>query len=341
MRVLVTGGSGSIGAWVVHELVNNDVTPIVFDYNINKKYFADIEEDTIFVEGDVTVYDEVESAIRSYDPENVIHLAKLLPPQSEENPLRALRINVLGSGNVLKAASEHGINRVVFSSSKTVFAGISGEHGPPEFIPITEDYPKFDRKTQDHIPFYSTTNKMVEYFGIRFAMQNHMEFVILRFGSTWGPGKLESERKRETEGRTTGGTLISRMIEAAVEGRDLESHQGKTDNATYTKDIAQGVAKAALSDEISFSNNHREFLLDAGKAISHTDFAKKLTQMYPESEIHVDEAAQKISHRGGGTQCVFDLTRAKDELGYSPRYADVADAIEDYVKTIEKYEDWD
>jgi UDP-glucose 4-epimerase len=340
MNILVTGGTGSIGAWVAHELLENGHTPIIFDINIREQFIDDIKKNIHFVEGDITNYDSISNCVSNYDVDRVIHLAKILPAYSEEHPVHALDVNVSGTGNVLKAAVNSGIKRVVFSSSKSVFDTISEEYGPPLFKPLPIDYPKFSRTSLDHVPFYTITNKMVEYFAIRYSRANNLELVITRFGSTWGPGKLQTQYEvYDKNPQYTGGWLICRMIESAVSGSSIEvnASQLKTDNVVYTKDAALGVTLAALSDNVQFDSGYREFLLDAGCVFNHKDFAEVLCELYPGFNLIVNENDGGMASHRGGVACRFDLSRSEKELDYFPRFSDVKTAVKDYITTSEKY----
>jgi UDP-glucose 4-epimerase len=340
MNILVTGGTGSIGAWVVHELLESGHTPIIFDINIREQFLDGITKNIHFVEGDITNYDSIFNCVSNYDVDRIIHLAKILPAHSEERPVHALNVNVSGTGNVLKAAVNSGIKRVVFSSSKSVFDTISEEYGPPLFKPLPIDYPKFSRTSLDHVPFYTITNKMVEYFAIRYSRANDLELVITRFGSTWGPGKLQTQYEvYDKNPQYTGGWLICRMIESAMSGSSTEvnASQLKTDNVVYTKDVALGVTLAALSDNIQFASGYREFLLDAGCVFNHKDFAEVLCELYPSFNLIINENDGSMASHRGGVACRFDLSRSEKELGYSPRFADVKTAVNDYITTSKKY----
>lgn len=339
MNVLVTGGTGSIGAWVTHELFDQGHEPVVFDVSPTLTYVTDIEDDITVVDGDVTEYEAVRSAVADHDVDRIVHLAKLLPKRSERDPLTTLRVNVLGSGNVLEAAGEHDVDRVVFSSSKSVFDNVTGSYGPPEFRPLPVEYPKFDMKTEDDIPFYTLTNKMVEYFGIRYAIDRRLQFVVLRFGSTWGPGKNEIQQEFAEQTRNVGGSLICELVDRAMSGDPLTvtETQTKSDNATYTKDVASGVVGSVLSDDIEFRNSHREFLIDGGRTISHEDVAAVLEERFPEFEFTVEPATGSDEPHRKNIACRFDLSRARAELGYEPAYAEPETAIEDYVETVSRY----
>ena len=339
MNVLVTGGTGSIGAWVVRELFERGHEPVAFDVAPTLTYVSDLADDVSIVQGDVTDYEAVRAAVDDHDVERVVHLAKLLPKRSETDPLETLRVNVLGSGNVLEAARESGVRRVVFSSSKSVFADVTGRHGPPEFEPLPVDYPKFDLDAGSDVPFYTLTNKMVEYFGVRYAAERDLQFVVLRFGSTWGPGKNEIQREFAEETRSVGGSLVCELVDRAMAGEPVtvSETQTKADNATYTKDVAAGVVDAALSDDVAVRDNPREFLVDGGRTISHEEFGAVLEDRFPSFEFTVQPTAGSDEPHRKNVACRFDLSRTRAELGYEPAFGDPAAAVEDYVETVSRY----
>lgn len=339
MRVLVTGGTGSIGAWVVHELVESGHDPVVVDVDPTLTYLEDVRDQFALHECDVTDSDALASVVERHDVDRIIHLAKLLPVYSERHPLSTLRVNVLGSGTVLGVAADSGVDRVVISSSKSVFDDVTGDHGPPEFEPISESYPTFQRTTPQRIPFYSVTNKMMEYFAVRYARAEELAVMVTRFGSTWGPGKNDIQEKYADETRTVGGSLICEMIDRAMAGSNLvvSETQLSTDNATYTKDVARGLVRAVEAEDVPFERYHRDYLFDGGRVVSHRDVIEVLEERFPDFDVEVRSAETDDEPHRHDVKCRFDLSRSRSELGYEPAFGDPAVAVDDYVETNETY----
>ncbi len=337
VAILVTGGSGNIGTWVTRRLVEDEVLPVVYDLKPDLTYLKDISDKIVVVTGDVTDFGKLDETIKKHKIQKVIHLAKLLGPGCEENPRRAVEVNVLGSANVIDAARVNEVRRVVFSSSRSVYAPITGKHAYPQLVPITEDWPKFDRQERSFVPFYSTTNKMVEYFGIRMAMKYNLEFIILRFGPIWGPGKMVGQLKYQKSERYTGAFVASKMIDDAIEGKSTYLPGGgnpeESDDFVYNKDSAQGVVKACLSDKVKFENNHREYHIATGRAHTLADFASALRVHFPAISIVVEDKPAEYPINPPGQKSVFDLSRARAELGYEPEYVDLEKAVADYIET--------
>ncbi|MBI2087423.1 MAG: NAD(P)-dependent oxidoreductase [Deltaproteobacteria bacterium] len=343
MNILVTGGTGAIGTWVTRNIVEKGLHPVVYDIFPPGKYLADVLGQITFIQADTLDLDTLISTIKTSNVQRIIHMAKHTP---QDQPLAALKSNVLGSANVLEAAKTNHITRVVYTSSHSVYGYIEAKEG--QLPVITEDYPKFDREDPRFIPYYTLTNKMVEYFGIRFAMDYNLEFVITRFGSTFGPGKIESRQERSMLGikihdddsesvPKLGGHLASFIIDSAIRGKPLRFSEGRDhkSNLVYFKDIAEGVVLSALSDKIQFIDNHRDFHFDAGKAATFDDLIEAIKKHIPDASVDMGPGKLK-GGKHPDPEVVFDLTRGNKELGYFPRYVDLEKAVADYITMYRK-----
>lgn len=141
MNILVTGGTGFIGAHTVVELLNVGHTPIILDNlsNSSPKVLNRIGEITgkkpIFYEGDIRDRALLQKIFSQYQIESVIHFAALKAVgESVAQPLRYYDNNVSGSLILLEEMQKAGVLSIVFSSSATVY-------GDPETVPITEQSP--------------------------------------------------------------------------------------------------------------------------------------------------------------------------------------------------------
>lgn len=137
MRILVTGGGGFIGGWIIRRLVDAGHSPVVFDMHGNRARVAEIAgastaEALDWITGDVTETDAVVAACRGCD--RVVHLAGLLTPACKADPVLGARVNLIGTINAFLAARRHGIGSVAWMSS----AGVFGPDGGPEPHPTTQ-----------------------------------------------------------------------------------------------------------------------------------------------------------------------------------------------------------
>jgi UDP-glucose 4-epimerase len=134
MRVLLTGGSGFIGAWIIRRLTRRGIDVRVFDINANRSTVAEIAGDAVarnldWVVGDIRSADEVKQAAKGCD--GGIHLAGVLTPACKANPVRGAEINLIGTLNVFEAARLHGFRSLVYSSSAGVFGPDDASHPAP------------------------------------------------------------------------------------------------------------------------------------------------------------------------------------------------------------------
>ena len=132
-KILVTGGGGFLGAWIVKLLAAQGLTPRLFDKNINTPVvtaIAGAAAHTVeWIEGDITDTQAVIDAAQGCA--GLIHLAAVLTPPCRDNPIFGAQVNVIGTLNVFEAAKRHHIPRVVYASSGAVFGPESGSIPAP------------------------------------------------------------------------------------------------------------------------------------------------------------------------------------------------------------------
>ncbi|MFL0810473.1 MAG: UDP-glucose 4-epimerase GalE [Agarilytica sp.] len=141
MTVLVTGGAGYIGSHTCVELIEAGFDILVLDNFCNSNVASltrvgDITGKTVpFVEADIRNKNELERVFVQHDITSVIHFAGLKAVgESCEKPLEYYQNNVTGTLNLCQVMEKHGVNKILFSSSATVY-------GDPKTVPIKEDFP--------------------------------------------------------------------------------------------------------------------------------------------------------------------------------------------------------
>jgi UDP-N-acetylglucosamine/UDP-N-acetyl-alpha-D-glucosaminouronate 4-epimerase len=173
-RVLVTGGGGFIGSHLVRALLERGDEVRVLD-NFSTGNRANLEElDIEVVEGELRSYERVHNAVRG--SEVVFHLGALgSVPRSVQDPLTTSAVNVEGTLNVLLAARDEGVRRVVFASSSSVY-GSSAE------LPAQESGPV------DPISPYGVAKLAAERYCVSFTrVYETFETVVLRYFNVFGP----------------------------------------------------------------------------------------------------------------------------------------------------------
>src|SRR5712692_9314897 len=182
--VLVTGGLGAIGSWVVRRLLDEGQPFLVYDWRADFSLLPDLEREITFVQGDLLDRDRLAGVVREAGVRRILHLAALMPPPCEEDPALGYRVNLLGALNVFDVARDQGLERVVFMSSKAVYGAVSGEHAAPTYAPVTEDHPKVP------LDVYGSTKLALEAAARHYRRLWDLDLLTLRLGSTYGPGKL-------------------------------------------------------------------------------------------------------------------------------------------------------
>jgi len=123
MRVLVTGGGGFLGAWIIRRLLRAGSEARVFDVHADRalvrRFAGSGADDLDWRRGDIADTEAVAAAAEGCD--RIVHLAGLLTPACRDDPIAGARVNVLGTLNAFEAARRHGIGRVIYTSSGGVF----------------------------------------------------------------------------------------------------------------------------------------------------------------------------------------------------------------------------
>jgi nucleoside-diphosphate-sugar epimerase len=172
--VLVTGGAGFIGSHLVRGLLEHgDRVRVLDNFSTgNRANLADVDVEVI--EGELRSYERVHNAVRG--AEVVFHLGAMgSVPRSVQDPLTSTAVNVEGTLNVLLAARDEGVRRVVFSSSTSVY-------GSTRELPTRESTPP------DPISPYGVGKLAAERYCISFSRVYHsFESVVLRYFNVFGP----------------------------------------------------------------------------------------------------------------------------------------------------------
>lgn len=164
IRILVTGSEGFIASHLIDALVRGgyDVSGLDLKKPVGSPNYR-------FIHGDLCSYKDVEGALKGVDV--VYHLAAVSDLNyARENPLEAVKVNVLGTANVAEACRVHGA-KLIFSSSCHVY-------GRQEHFPVTED--SAAKPAEVYAATKLAAEEVIKSFGIRYT--------ILRYGTTYGPG---------------------------------------------------------------------------------------------------------------------------------------------------------
>ncbi|MCS6865800.1 MAG: NAD(P)-dependent oxidoreductase [Gemmataceae bacterium] len=229
MRVLITGGYGFIGAWIIRNLLARGDAVWVFDLREDHRRLRLILPETEvakvhFIPGDVTDLAALTTALAQHQITHVIHLAGLQVPTCRADPLLGAKVNVLGTLAVFEAVKAAGpqVQRLVYASSAAVF-------GSPDKYPATA-YPW---PLADDVPLLPSTHygvfKCCNEGNARIYFQDFgLSSVGLRPWTVYGVGRDLGMTSEPTK-----------AIKAALLGRPYHIHFGGWTDFQYADDVAK------------------------------------------------------------------------------------------------------
>jgi nucleoside-diphosphate-sugar epimerase len=292
-RYLVTGGAGFIGSHLVEELLRRGETVrIADDFSSGKRENLPVSTRVDLVEGDLA--DAAVAARAVAGCQFVVHLAAMPSvPRSVKDPLTSHRANVDATLQVLLAARDARVSRLVF-------AGSSAAYGDLAVLPKREDM-----KTQPLSP-YALQKITGEQYCQLFTRLYGLETVTTRYFNVFGP--------RQDPGSPYSG-VISLFIKCFLEGRQPTIHgDGKqTRDFTYVADVVSGVllaceAKGVAGEVINVANGGRVSLLEVLREL-RTIFGTDL------------EPILAPRREGDVLDSQADIFKARQLLGYAPGVA--------------------
>src|SRR2546423_7764250 len=227
-KVLVTGGAGFIGSNLVRALRERGDDVRVLD-NFSTGFRANLEElDVEIVEGELRSYERVHNAVRG--TELVFHLGALgSVPRSVQDPLTSSAVNIEGTLNVLLAARDEGVRRVVYSSSSSVY-------GTRRELPVNEDQPP------DPLSPYGVAKLAAERYCVSFSrVYESFQTVVVRYFNVFGPRQSPFSQYA---------AVIPLFITAIANGRAvrIEGDGEQRRDFTYVSNVVDGTIRAAEPD---------------------------------------------------------------------------------------------
>lgn len=292
MRYLVTGGAGFIGSNTVDELVRRGHGVVVLDDMSAGKEdnLAEVRSKITFMKGSITDLEAVQKATLQAD--YVIHLAaRTSVPRSVKDPIDTNRINVDGTLNVLVAARDNKVKRVVFAASSSAYGD-------------TPTLPKSESMQPSPISPYGVSKYVGELYGQSFARCYGLEVVCLRYFNIFGP-------RQDPDSPYSG--VLSRFSTAYLDGTSpLVFGDGEqTRDFTYVENAVMANLLACEAPSAA----GKTFNIGTGHSVSLNQVLKMLEKISGKAP----EVKYEPPREGDIRDSLADIRLAREFLDYQPQ----------------------
>jgi UDP-glucose 4-epimerase len=291
-KVLVTGGAGAIGSNVTDELVLAGAEEVIVLDNLvrgrrENLAWAKANGNVVVVEGDIRDRALVRELMAGVDV--VFHLAAIRITQCAEEPRLAVEVLVDGTYNVVEAAAEAGVRKLIASSSASVY-------GLAEEFPTTERHHPYNNDT-----LYGAAKAFNEGLLRSMKAMKGLDYVALRYFNVYGP-------RMDVHGLYT--EVLVRWMERIAAGEPplILGDGSQTMDFVYIGDVARANLLAAQSDLTDV-----EFNIAHGTETSLLELARMLLEVM-DSDLSVVHGPSRAVN--GVTRRLADTSLARDELGF-------------------------
>jgi UDP-glucose 4-epimerase len=299
-KILVIGGAGFIGSFVVTELLKHPVKEVVIYDNFargNKQYLQEQLKDercSIFpFGGDIRETDILDTAVQGKD--YVISLAAMWLLHCKDYPRTAFDVNIAGTFNVFEACVKHKVKKLIWSSSASVY-------GDALELPMTEEHP-FNNKN-----FYGASKIAGEAMATAFNDRYGLKIIGLRYMNVYGPH----------QDQTAAYTGVVPIMLNKIEANEAPSINGDGSQAydfVYVEDVARANVQALLSDQdfgmYNVGTEVQTTINELCEMILKLKESNLKVQYNPYSE---DDARSMVKNRIGSR------VKAEQDLGFKYKY---------------------
>jgi UDP-glucose 4-epimerase len=317
MKIFVVGGAGYIGSICAEILLDEGHEVCVCD-NLSEGHRSAIDSRARFIEGDLGDREKIRSALRSMQPDAVMHFAaSALVAESMQNPSKYFRNNVAHGLNLLDAMIETDVNRLVFSSTCATF-------GPPDSVPIDETAPQrpINPYGESKLAFEKILRWYDEIHGLR--------FVSLRYFNAAGASeKFGEDHRLETH-------LIPNVLKVAlgqkphaeIFGTDYDTPDGTCiRDYIHILDLARAHILALDAKQSAYFN----LGTGGGSSVREViDCCRRITG----KNIPVVEKPRRA---GDPPRLIAASEKIKQELGWRPKFQQLDTIIESAWQWHQKF----
>ena len=294
MSVLITGGSGFMGANLARYLARNGRKVVIYD--AVKRVPSFLEEGVSsgqveFVQGDILDFSKFLRTLREQEVSRVVHTASLLgEPESRDRPVQFSRVNVEGTMAVLEACRRHGTERVVYVSTRSIY----GEYLPEEG-PIKEEF------IFRPVAFYGATKCAADLLARTYRKVYGFDVVCARITGVYGPWQTYPHP-------------LYNFLMQALAGEDVKQARGGDYlyEFTFVHDVVRGMVLLLDAPELQYD----AYNLATGSQASLTDVGRAVAKAVPGSSVEIGPGFPENAI----PRAALDIGRLKEEVGFEPMY---------------------
>lgn len=233
MTVLVTGGAGAIGARIVANLMARGLSVVSFDTEAEQPRLNELRgnDKLTCIGGDIRAESDMRAAVEAHGVEHIIHMAALLAPVTEEEPALGMAVNITGTNNVLEAARQASIKRVVYPTSM----GVYGDQSLYGDVAVDEDSERYPYN------LYGYSKLINEEAAKAYTRNFGLDTRGLRIATVFAHGRVT--------GRSAAG---ARIISCAAVGEPIVSNVAaeQVTPFIYVDDVAESLVRLCFTEDL-------------------------------------------------------------------------------------------
>lgn len=318
MATMVTGGAGMLGLHVARALAEQGQSVVAYSTSgappRAELVLGEYASRVTFIAGNILDLARLRGIVEEFEVSGIVHTAALtLESQARADPHGVFSVNVGGTANVLEAARLGKMRRVVY-------IGSASEYGRrPDLRPIGEDEVNVEG-------LYAETKFLGHRLGQRYHEVFGLDVLTVRVSSTYGP----NTRFNAFRG-LAGNTLIAHLCRAVTFGEAVTLNGGGDHRRdwTYVADTARGICLAFDAQ----TPRYTVYNIASGRHHTVTEVIEAIRRIEPRARIHAEPGQWEDDpfHEAGNLRGVLDITRAREDFGYAPRYG-LDDGLREYIE---------
>lgn len=302
MKILVTGGAGFIGSYLVPQLVENGSEVIVFDLSPAPRSLASVLDRISYVRGDLSSPADLYRAMLTYRPEGVMHLGAILAGPCEDNPINGFKVNFVSTQTLLDASLALNVKRFFMVSSISVF-------GRDVVEPVRDDAVKNPETV------YGQTKLASEHLMLWYARKHDLDTRGLRFTWVFGPGR--------TQGITA--LYSSLILDAIARGEPISiPNPDERGDWLYVKDAVKAIMALWNTPEVK----QRVYNI-AGGVHSIREVVEIAKKVRPDAKVIFQKGGKNLSLY----PAAYDDSCARREISWKPGYT-IEAAVREHIDIV-------